>query len=107
MAGNNAKEKLIDFLDRRVFQPIMQANPDQRSEDKRDKVQRVQRATEDARKRYRSYDSAQKVYRMYRDDLTSGPAESVTRDLRALDLPTLADVRDEFERLADEVGAKS
>ena len=43
---------------------------------------------------------------MYRDDLTSGPAESVSRDLRALGLPTLADARDEFERLADEVGAK-
>jgi hypothetical protein len=104
--AHNGKEKLIGFLDRRVFQPILQAKPDDRSEGERDKLQRVQRATKDALQRYRSYDSAQKVYQMYRDDLTSGPAESVTRDLRALGLPTLADARDEFERLADEVGAK-
>jgi hypothetical protein len=106
MADKSAKEKLVDFLDRRAFQPVLKADPEDLSEGKRDKLRHAQRATEDARDRYHHYESAEKVYQMYRDDLSSEAAEKVHRELRDLDLPTLHDIRDEFERLADEVGVR-
>lgn len=106
MADKIAKEKLVDFPDGRAIQPVLKADPDEFPEGKRNKLCHVQRATEDERNRYRHYESAQKFYQMYRDDLNSEAAEKVHRELRDLDLPTLHDIRDEFERLADEVGVR-
>ena len=101
----NAKDTLVEFLDRRAFRPVLQADPANYPESKRERVRHVQRATEDERERYHHYDSARKVYEMYRDDLTSDAAKEVHRELQTLGLPTLDDVRDEFERLATQVGA--
>ena len=52
------------------------------------------------RERFRAYGSASEVVRMFKDDLSSEPAKDVHRDLRDLGLPTLDDVRDDFEDLA-------
>jgi hypothetical protein len=106
MADKSAKEKLVDFLDKRAFDPVLRADAQDYPESKRDKLQHAQRATEDEKDRYHHYESAEKVYQMYRDDLSSEAAEKVHRELRDLDLPTLNDVRDDFERLADEVGVR-
>lgn len=106
MASQNSKDKLVNFLDRHAFRPVLDAAPGDYPESKRDKLAHVQRATEDERERYRQYESAEKVYQMYRDDLSSEAAKEVHRELRQLSLPTLHDVRDEFERLAEEVGVK-
>lgn len=104
MAGS-AKEKLVDFLEEKAFRPILNADPEDFPESKRDKLKDVQRATESERDRFRGYDSAEEVYEMFRDDLTSDEADEVNRELRDLGLLTLHDVRGDFERLADEVGA--
>jgi hypothetical protein len=39
-----------------------------------------------------------------RDDLTSEYAKALQRNLKELDLPTLNDVKDEFEQLCQELG---
>lgn len=101
---SDAKSRLVAFLDREAFDPILKAPLDRYPESKRDKLRDVQRATESEKRRYHRYNSAAEVYRMYRDDLSSAPAQKIDRELRDLDLPTLKDVRDRFERLASEVG---
>jgi hypothetical protein len=103
----SAKDRLVRLLDEKVFQPILKAEPSDFAAAKRDKLEYVQRATESEQDRFRHYGSAREVYKMYRDDLTSWAAEHVNRDLQDLGLPRLKDVRDELERLAEEVGAKS
>jgi hypothetical protein len=40
----------------------------------------------------------------FRRDLDSEPAKRVHEEPRSLDLPTLNDVRDKFERRAEELG---
>jgi len=102
--ASEAKSRLVEFLDREAFDPILKANPDRYPDSKKDKLRDVQRATESEKKRYHEYSSAEQVYRMYRDDLSSEPAQKIDRELRDLDLPTLKDVREKFERLASEVG---
>ena len=101
----DAKDKLVEFLDRRAFRPVLQADPADYAEAKRDKLLHAQGATEAERERYRHYGSARQVYQMFREDLTSDAAKKVHRELHDLGLPTLPEVRDEFERLAEEVGA--
>lgn len=104
--ADNAKEKLVNFLERKAFEPVLGADPDAYPENKRDKLKDVQDATRAEQERFHDYGSAEEVYQMYRDDLNSEPAQKVHRKLRDLDLPTLNDVRDEFEQLAQGVGAR-
>lgn len=105
--ADSAKERLVDFLDRRAFTPVLQANPDSYPEDKRDELRDVQDATRAERERFHNYGSAREVYEMYKDDLSSEPAQKVHRQLHELELPTLGDFKAEFERLAQDAGVQS
>jgi len=105
MAGD-AKEKLVDFLERKAFRPVLNADPGSYPESKRHKLKDVQEATRAELERFHHYGSAEEVYRMFEDDLSSKPAQRVHRELRDLDLPTLNDCREEFERLAEQVGVR-
>jgi uncharacterized protein (DUF2267 family) len=106
MTDEDARRKLVDFLDERAFQPVLRAKPDDFPKDKRDQLADVQRSTESEQERFRNYESAEKVVQMYRDDLSSEAAQKVHRQLRDLGLPTLNDVRDEFEQRARELGVR-
>ncbi len=100
-----AKDRLVRWLERRAFAPVLRADPKSYSEDKRDKLKRVQDKTRTERARFRRYDSAHDVVVNFRRDLDSAPARKVHRDLEDLGLPTLNALKDEFDRLADSVGA--
>ena len=104
--ADSAKERLVDFLEKKAFAPVLQADPDSYPEDKRDTLKDVQEATRSESERFHSYDSAEKIYEMYKDDLSSEPAQKIDRELRDLDLPRLKDFENEFERLAEDVGAR-
>lgn len=105
MAESSAREKLVDLLDRKVFRPILDASPDRYSGADRERFEDVREKTERTREKYRKeYGSAEKVYEMYRNDLSSEPAQRVTHDSHRLDLPALEDVKDEFAELARDVG---
>lgn len=64
----------------------------------------MQRRTETEIGRFHSYGSASEVLTNFRRDQNSEPAKKVHRQLSDLGLPTLNDVRPEFEELADELG---
>lgn len=68
------------------------------------KLKDLQKTTKSTQKSYHEYESAEKVQQMFRDDLSSDAAQDVHRQLRDLGLPTLNDVKPEFERLADKLG---
>lgn len=104
MAGEDSRRKLVDFLDRRAFEPVLKADPSDYPEGKHEKLNDVQEATRNERERFQNYDSAEEVYRMYRDDLSSEPARRIHRELNDLGLPTLVDVQGEFEELASDLG---
>ncbi len=106
MTTQDAQEHLFRFLDQHAFQPVLEAREDDYPQDKRDELRHVKQATRRERERYQNYDSAQHLFQMYRDDLTSGAARRVDRELQDLNLPTLADCREEFEREANRVGVQ-
>jgi len=61
----------------------------------------VQKKTESQRERYQGYRSAGEVLQRFSGDLSSQTAKKTNADLRALELPTQADVADEFFKLAE------
>jgi len=85
----------------------MKAKPDGRSESERRKLRDVQEATRAEIERFRDYDSAREVLVNFRRDLNSEPAEKIHAELRELNLPTVNDIRDEFEKKAEELGVKA
>lgn len=107
MSDNKAKQRLLDLLDRKAFDPVINADPSDYPEGKREKLRDVQETTKSTKQSYREYGSAEKVRQMFRDDLRSDSARNVQREISSLGLPTLQDVKDEFERVADEVGVGS
>jgi len=104
MSDNEAKRRLIEFLDTRAFDPVLKARSQDYPEAQRAKLEDVQGRTRAERERFHEYGSARKVVDMFKGDLSSAPAKKVHRDLEALGLPTLNQLRSEFERLADELG---
>jgi hypothetical protein len=82
MAGSSAKEDLIAFLDKKAFNPVLRARSDEYPENERAKLAHVQDATRAERDRFHRYGSAQEVVRM----------------------PTLPDIREEFDHLARDLG---
>jgi len=103
-SAQETKRRLIEFLDRKAFDPILKARPDDYPEGKRAELKHVQDATCSERERFHSYETAEKVVQMFHDDLSSSAAEKVHRQLRDLGLPTISEVRNEFDRLAGELG---
>ena len=105
--SNDARKKLLDLLDKKAFDPVLKASPDDYKGEDQKKLKDLQKTTRSTQKSYHEYGSAEKVREMFRDDLSSDAAEDVHKQLRDLGLPTLNDVKPEFEKLADEVGVGS
>jgi ribosome recycling factor len=81
----------------------MKAKPDGRSDAERKKLKEVQDATRSEIERFRGYGSAKDVVENFKRDLDSDPAKKVHADLKALTLPTLNEIKDEFEAKASEL----
>ena len=104
-ADQNARERLVRFLDEQAFDPILRTSPDRYSGNDRDKLEHVKGATERTKERYHhDYTSAEEVRDRFRDDLSSSAAQQVQRELEQLGLPTLHDVEGEFEDLCRDLG---
>lgn len=100
----DAKQQLVDFLIRRAFDPVLRAKSDGRSDSERRKLEHVQKATESEIERFRAYQSAQEVVTNFKRDLNSRAARKVHAELRALHLPTIEDIHEEFDAKARDLG---
>jgi hypothetical protein len=101
---SKSKRELLQLVERKAFDPVMRAKPDGRKEAERKKLERVQKATKAEIERYRRYGSAHELVANFKRDLASPAAKKIHAKLRSLDLPTIEDIRDEFERKASELG---
>lgn len=94
------KGELVRFLDERVFDPILKASDRDYGEERKKELEEVQNKRRTEKDRYHHYPSAEKVIEMYKADLSSDNARRVNKNLKRLGLPILADVKEEFEKLA-------
>lgn len=94
---SNARRELVEFVVDKAFQPVMRARPDGRPDAERKMLSHVQDATRAEIKRYRHYRSATDVVTNFKRDLTSRAAKKVHAQLRRLRLPTIEDIKSEFE----------
>lgn len=102
--ASDARKQLVDFLERRAFDPVMKASPEGRSDGEKRKLADVQEATKAEIERFRDYGSAREVVDNFRQDLSSEPAKKIHSELKALDLPVITELKDEFEKKAESLG---
>lgn len=96
--------RLFEFLDEHAFQPVLSASPERYREAQRRALSTAQERTRQERARFERGASAQEIYRTYHDELADPGAAALHRELRELDLPTLEDVRVDFEQMASDLG---
>jgi hypothetical protein len=106
MSRTSAKEQLVDFLERHAFQPVLRAKESSVPKGKQEELHDLQDRTKTEIERFRHYGTAEDVVTNFRRDLHSSKAREVQGRLKTLDLPTLPDVREDFEALAEKLGVK-
>lgn len=100
MAQTDTRQDLIHFLEQHAFQPVLRARAQDFPEKQRGELAGLQDRTKTEVARFHGYRSAQEVVTNFKRDPTSAPAKQCIARLVALGLPTLDDVREQFEQLA-------
>jgi len=96
------REELLKFLNRKVFDPILRALPeDYKSEDLKKKLNDVKKRTESEKHIFHELQTAGQVKKNYLADLDFRTARKTDYELDELKLPSLTKVKDEFLRLCE------
>jgi hypothetical protein len=106
MADEDVRRRFLSYLDEHAFEPVLKARPEDHPQDQRDRLTEMQEAIRSERDRFQRCGTAVEVYEMFEEELRSEPARKAHRELRELDLPTLEDVRLDFQQMAGELGIR-
>ncbi len=84
MSENEKKQKLVKFLDRKAFDPVLHTSADKyKSESEKRMLEDIQRSTSSEKDRFHHYKSASEVRMRYLDDLTSSAAKKKNSELKS------------------------
>jgi hypothetical protein len=105
MTQQSVREQLLRFLDDRVFQPTLTAQPLAYPTDDRKLLKSVQKRVHDSRTRYLAdYPSAVDIKANFTQDLSSKPGQALAADMWMLHLPRFEDIRADFLTLCTQLG---
>ena len=106
MVMQTAREQLLRFLDERVFQPALTAQPlTYASVEDRKLLKSVQKRVHESRVRYLAdYATAGDVKTNFVQDLNSRAGQALAADMWRLKLPRFEDVRPAFVALCTQLG---
>lgn len=100
-AGENKREQLLEFIDKKAFDPVLNASEKNYKGDQRKKLEDVQSTTRSTKKRYhKNYKTAEDVKQNFESDLNSSAANQIDKELKDLGLPTLPGIHQEFMELS-------
>jgi hypothetical protein len=104
MADEKAKQRLVQFVNRRILDPVLKASAKKYTSSDQKSLERLKKKTEAQKERYAKYKTAGEVRQRFQDDLTSQPAKRVHANLKRLNLPAQPEFKEEFLALADRLG---
>lgn len=107
LGDKEKRKRLVGFIDNKVFDPIMKANPDKFSEKDRETVEKLIKDTKDEKELFhKDYSSAKEVKNNYLQNTSSRAGKKVNKQLQDLGLPSLAGYKDEFKELCNRLDVK-
>lgn len=99
------REQLLDFIDKKAFDPIINAKADNYSGKDKEKFEHVKEKTKNEKAKFHNdYKSAGEVKDNYLDNIRSEVAKKLNGDIRHLGLPTMPEFKDDFMKLCDKLG---
>lgn len=108
MKQEQKRKELLDFLDKKAFDPVLHASENRYdSEDKKKKLGELKEKTEKEKDRFhKNYNSPKEIKDNFLSDLNSQAAKKVHSELKYLGLPRLPDLKEEFLDLYEELEEK-
>jgi hypothetical protein len=103
-AKKDARKELPDFIDKKAFDVILNTSSDKYQGKEREDLQHIKEKTEnEKRKFHEDYTRAEDVKKNFLQDVRSEPAGKLNKDIKRLGLPTLPELKDDFEKLCDKL----
>jgi len=103
--SDDKKKKLLDFIDKKAFDVVINADPGKYSKEDQKKLEDIQRKTKNEKDQFHNdYNNAKEVKEGFLSDVRSDAAKKVDKELRHLHLPTLPEIKDDFMELCDKLG---
>jgi hypothetical protein len=106
MADEDVRQRLLGYLDEHAFDPVLHARPEEHPQNEQGKLTEIQQMVRDERARFQNCRSAADVYRQFEDEVRSDVHRETVREFRELHLPTLDDIRLDFQQMAGELGLR-
>ncbi|ELR70656.1 hypothetical protein C900_03637 [Fulvivirga imtechensis AK7] len=105
MNAEEKRKKLIRFLDRKAFDPVLRKSEnDFLNVHEREKFRRIKECTEREKQRFHNeFHTPVEVKQNYLSDLNSQAAKRVNRKLGDLNLPQLPEFKNEFLELCNKL----
>lgn len=101
------KKELLDFLNRKSFDPILNTNENHFKDDvSKEKFRDVKKSTESEKTRFSQYETPKDIKSNYLQDLHSKAAKKINQELQELGLPQLPQFREEFLNLCNKLGVE-
>jgi hypothetical protein len=104
MSANDVKKQLLDFINKKAFDPILKTKPEKFKDKEREEFEEVRRKTENEKKNFEEYGSADEIKKNYLSNVRSKAAAKVNDQLQKLGLPTMPEHKDEFMELCNKLG---
>src|SRR4051812_26090055 len=100
MATKDKREELLKFIDKNAFDVILKASDEKLTDEEKEMLGDVKRKTESEKRQFHEkYSTAEEVKKNYLSDVHSKSAKKVNEELKKLKLPTLPDLKDQFQEL--------
>ena len=102
-AKKDAWKELVNFIDKKAFNKILKALPDDYDGKEKETVEEVIKKTKNEQKKFHDYKSAEEVKKNFMSNVHSKAAKKLDKEIEQLGLPTLPQLKDEFEKLAEKL----
>jgi hypothetical protein len=103
--ADEKKKKLLDFIDKKAFDVVINADAKKYSKEDQKKLEDIQRKTKNEKDQFHNdYKNAREVKEGFLSDVRSDAAKKVDKELGHLNLPTLPELKDDFLKLCDQLG---
>ena len=103
--AEDKKKQLLDFIDKKAFDVVINADPHKYDKNDRKKLEDIRRKTKNEKEQFHNdYKNAKEVKEGFLSDVHSDAAQKVDKELRHLHLPTLPEIKDDFMKLCDKIG---
>ena len=103
--ADDKKKQLLDFIDKKAFDVVLNANLEKYDKGDRKKLEDIQRKTKNEKDQFHNdYKNAKEVKNGFLSDVRSDAAQKLDKELRHLHLPTLPQIKDDFMKLCDKIG---